>query len=470
MSMLDKIRADLQVKLAERSTKAAEIDTILAAAEERDDSSLTEDETTKFNEVRDAVKALDTKIDELEGRESELADLTKRNEEREELSRQIQPAETAGDRQQFRVKSEEPTYHRGSQASFFADAMAWKAGTAFGDVSERLGRHANEVRSGLHGEQRDVSTTALGALVVPNYLPEMFAENLRAGRVTANLCQGLDLPPGGMTMVIPRGTTGTVVAAQTAENQALTEVDFDETTLTVNIRTYGGYNDVSRQAIERGFNTDQILYADLSADYAAKVDAAIINGAGTSGSHTGIMVTSSINSVTVGTATGTAILAKIPQAIAAVNGSRFMAPDVIVMHPRRWGWLASQSDSSGRPLVVPAPSQVNNARGTYTPDYGYVGTLQGLPVYTDANVPTTVSTSTITGATEDNIIIFRRADALLWENQAGGAPRQFRFDDVGSGTNTIRLSVLDESAFTAGWYPTGFAVISGSGLTTPVYP
>jgi HK97 family phage major capsid protein len=272
-----------------------------------------------------------------------------------------------------------------------------------------------------------------------------------------------------MTINIPRGTTGTVVASQTAENQSVTEVDFDETTLTVDVRTLAGMQDVSRQSIERGYNVDQIIFADLAAAYAVELDKQVINGAGTSGTHKGILNTANIGSVTTGTATAASVVAKVAQAIATVAGSRYMAPDVIVMHPRRWGWLTAQSDSSGRPYVVPAPYGPQNARGVVdNQGYGFVGSLQGLPVYTDANIPTTISTSTITGSTEDNIIVARSSDLLLWEDSP--APRQFRFEETGSGTLTIRLVVAGDSAFTAGWYPAGVAVISGSGMTTPTYP
>lgn len=459
-TMLDKIRADLRARLDERSAKAEEIDTILAAAEERDDSVLTEDETTQFNEARDAVKALDVRIDELQTRATELDELDKRNEEREALAKTLQPEPTPEGERQFRVRSEQSTYRKGGDHSFFQDAYAARFGGSSA-AAERLARHDSELR--------DVTTGALGALVVPVYLPEMFAENLRAGRVTANLCNSLDLPPQGMTINIPRGTTGTVVASQSAQGDALTEVDFDETTLAISVRTIGGQQDVSRQAIERGFNVDEIIFADLASSYAAQLDSQIINGAGTNGTHTGILATTSINSVTTGTATGTSVVAKVAQAIAAVAGSRYMAPDVIIMHPRRWGWLTAQSDSNGRPYVVPTANGPQNARGKVdNANYGYVGDLQGLPVYTDANIPTTVSTSTITGATEDNIIVARSSDLLLWEN--GPAPRQFRFDETQGGSLLIKLVVADDSAFTAGWYPTGVAVISGSGMTTPVYP
>lgn len=460
MSMLDKIRADLKVKLDERSAKDEEITAILSAAEERDTSDLTEDETARFNEARDAAKKLDEKIDQLRARASELEDLDKRNEEREALAKQLQPQATPEGERQWRVQSEEPTYSKRSTHSFFQDAYHAQFGHD-PQAAERLARHT--------AEMRDVGTGAFGALVVPQYLPEMFAENLRAGRVTANLCQSLDLPPQGMTLNIPRGTTGTVVASQSDQNTAVTEVDFDETTLTINVRTLAGQQDVARQAIERGYQVDQIIFADLASAYAAQLDTQVINGAGTNGTHTGILQTSSINSVTTGTATGSSVVAKVAQAIAAVAGTRYMAPDVIVMHPRRWGWLTAQSDSNGRPYVVPTPYNPQNARGDITSQgYGFVGSLQGLPVYTDANIPTTISTSTVTGATEDNIIVARSSDLLLWEDSP--APRQFRFEETLGGSLTIKLVVAGDSAFTAGWYPTGVAVISGSGMTTPVYP
>ena len=468
--LLEHLRSQIADKLAERSAKDDEIDAVLAVCsdEKRD---LNDTEASALVELKSALASLDSEVDAIsariadeEARQARKADLAK-------LAEEIQPEPTPEGQRQYRVKSDEPTYHQKGKASFFADALAWRTGMAAPDVAERLSRHGNEVRLGAHGEARDIGTSAVGALVVPNYLPQMFAENLRAGRVTANLCSALDLPPTGMSMEIPRGTTGSVADAQTAQNFSLTEVDFDETTLSVAVRTYGGIQDVSRQFIERGYQTDQILYADLAASYSANLDRDVINGAGTSGSHTGLMNWAGINSVTTGTATATSVFAKIAQAIAAVAGSRYLPADVIIMHPRRWGWLTAQSDSSGRPVVVPGSSQVFNSVGAAAnAGHGFVGELHGLPVYTDANCPTTVSTSTITGATEDNIIVARKSDLLLWENGGGAAPRQFRFDEVGSATNTIRLSVLDESAFTAGWYPKGVAAITGSGLLAPTYP
>jgi hypothetical protein len=42
--------------------------------------------------------------------------------------------------------------------------------------------------------------------------------------------------------------------------------------------------------------------------------------------------------------------------------------------------------------------------------------------------------------------------------------------EVGSGTLTVRLQVFNYAAFTAARYLSGIAVISGTGLVTPVFP
>jgi hypothetical protein len=135
------------------------------------------------------------------------------------------------------------------------------------------------------------------------------------------------------------------------------------------------------------------------------------------------------------------------------------------MHPRRWGWATSQLDSNGRPLVVP------NAQGPFNalavgdaPEYGaVVGSMQGLPVITDANITTTNGA----GTNEDQIFVEPHAGAAVLAGgrrepaavpvRAGGAPQ------------SIRLAVWGYSAFTAGRYPGASAVISGTGLVTPTF-
>ena len=132
------------------------------------------------------------------------------------------------------------------------------------------------------------------------------------------------------------------------------------------------------------------------------------------------------------------------------------------MNPRRWSSLYSGVDGSNRPLVLADTGVAYNPMGIGDPAaYAVVGTIAGVPVITDANVPINLGA----GTDEDRIIIARREDLLLWE-QGDGAPMSARYDSVGSGTGTIRLVAFGYSAFTAGRYPSGITVIQGDLLDT----
>ena len=97
--------------------------------------------------------------------------------------------------------------------------------------------------------------------------------------------------------------------------------------------------------------------------------------------------------------------------------------------------------------------------------YGQVvGTLHGLPVVTDANIPTGLGA----GTNEDRIIVARAEDLLLWE-EGDGAPSRLRFEETTGGSLTVKLVVYGYSAFTGGRYPSALSVISGTGLVTPTF-
>ena len=470
VSMLEQLRAQISARLQERSQRVAEMDQLLAApAQENRD--LNEEETPKFKELRDSINEIDTAVDDMESRVQELEDLDERNKAREELAKRLQPNETETGDQQIRVSKDEVTYRKGGKHSFFQDyyAVKYQMGDTRG-AAERLQRHDNELRSGVHGSEfRDVGTAAFGALVVPQYLPEMYAEVLRAGRITANLCTPHDLPPEGMTMTIPRGTSGTTAGAQSSENTNVNESDFDDTDLVVSVRTYAGQQDISRQAIERGRGVDEIIYMDLAGAYAATLDADIINGPNSAGRHLGIYGTTGVLTVTSTISNSvTNVLSKVAEAIAQVNSTRFLPADAVIMHPRRWGWLVSpKGDSGSRPYVLPRENMPQNSFGVGEPAaYGFVGSIYGVPCYTDANIPTTVTTGS-TGDAQDIIIVAKRSDLHLWEESV--APRQFRFEETLGGALTVKLVIAGYSAFTAGHHPEGAVVVVGSSLNTPVF-
>lgn len=374
--------------------------------------------------------------------------------------RHDEPAERGqGD---VRVVREELTYRRQGRHSFFSD-MYRAQFLGDQDAAGRLNRHREET-----AQQRDVGTGAFAGLTVPQYLLDLVAPLARAGRPLANSLRSLPLPDSGMVLSISRITTGTAVAVQASENTAVQETDIDDTKLDINVRTYAGQQDVSRQALERSEMVEDVVFADLVADYHTKLDSGIINDDGTSGTHLGIRQTSGIETVTYTDASPTVaeLYPKLADAIQRVNSLRFMAPTTIYMHPRRWGWLTAAVDSAGRPFVVPNANGPFNAAGVgEAAGYGQVvGSILGLPVITDASIPTNLGA----GTNEDLIIVSRAPDLLLWE-EGDGMPRQARFEQTLAGNLTVKLVVYGYSAFTAGRYPKATAVIGGTGLVTPTF-
>lgn len=470
---LDLLREQIKKKLDERQVFQDGLDEVLAGVQERGaDATLTDDEQSKFDLYKESIKRSDDERKTLEDREKDMVaneaareaalDAQKRYGDNGGSTRPTAPA---------RVTSEPEVYTRNGEHSFLHDAIARQTDP---DAAERIRRNQAMGRARLMAEHRDVGVSAFGALVVPQYLTSDYAEVVRAGRPFLNTITSRDLPEEGMTLNIPRGTTGTAVLQQTTENTAVQEVDFDETTLAVPVCTYAGQQDVSRQAFDRGRNVDSIILADLASDYATRVNFDAINGTGTNNRHLGILSTT--NGVTTVTFSGTALTstatglhAKVADAVQRVNSTRYASPTVIFMHPRRWGWLTAAVDTTGRPLVVPNSQAPQNAVGVgQAAEYGQiVGTMLGLPVVTDASIPTTTSSSTISGATEDVVIVTRAPDVYIFEDSPGPALVEFR--ETLAGSLSVKIVAWGYSAFTAGRYPSATAIVSGSSLTTPTF-
>jgi len=448
-AFLDRLRTELNDRIAARNAAKQAMDAMLDAIDTEGRSELSADEVAQLDEHRSAILAIDADIEQRQARVAELDEIERR-----------QHVAAAVPGTNVRVRSEEPTYHRGNAAtrSFFVDA--WSATRGDSEARERMARNAAEVRA-TGVETRDVTTAAFGALVVPQYLTDLYASFATAGRPLANAVSRLPLPAAGMSVLIPRGTTPSGVALQANENDAVQETDMDETTLTVSVRTFAGQQDVSRQALERGEMIDEIVFADLAAQYAARLDSHIISH-GTDG----ILSIGSVDTTAYTDASPTVaeLVPKVFDSINEVASNRFLPPTLIVMHPRRWSWICAAADTAGRPLVVPNAQAPQNAAGVGTAAaYGSVGTFCGLPVLTDANIPTTRGA----GSNEDVIIVTRVEDLILMEQSP--VPRQLRFEDVGSGTLTVKMVAFGYAAFAAGRYPRAVSLVGGTGLVPPAF-
>ena len=443
--MLEQIRSLIAKALDDRDAAAEAVEAILSAAETEGRSELTEDEATKFDAARAELRTIDERIDELTVREAELVELDERKAKADEARKAIGVPTV-------RVGREEPTYRSGGEHSFLQDAFRAQF-TSDADAKQRVERARREALA----EYRS-TTGNYGALVVPQYLTALYAANLESGRPFLSNVTSLPLPDAGMTLEIPRGTTSSSVAAQETQNTGVSNTTIVTDTLSVPVRTFAGQQVVSRQAVERGTGIGDIILADLFAEYATKTNVSAISGSGAAGGHWGILNTTSVQTAAWTGTTGASLISALHNAIGKVNASRFAAADLIVMHPRRWAWLCAASDTSQRPFVQIDGPGFNAYGNGVAAGYGVVGSVVGIPVVTDAGIPTNLGAST----DEDRIIVTRRADVLHMEDAS--APVGLTFEEVLGDQLSVRMVTYGFSAFTAGRYPVATCNLQGTGF------
>jgi len=340
-------------------------------------------------------------------------------------------------------------------------------------AADRLSRHQMHELGRIEkeaGEQRAVATATLGGAIPPQYLVDRYAKALRNGRVYANAAQHEDLPDEGMSVIVPRFTTGLAAGVQASESTTLTTQDPVEVDLTVPVRTVGGYSPVSRQTLERAQYSEPILMEDLGARYAAALDTQCISGSGSSGQILGVLNTSGISTSAVSTATVAAVWPKFADVIQQIQtsvGGLGINADKIIMHPRRYGFFSAGLDSQNRPLLVPdagGPFFNAMADGGDVATYGYTGTrIQGLPVFTDANIPTNQGA----GTNQDVIIVQASSVVHLWERPQD--PVTLAFEQQAGNALQVQLVAYGYAAFTAGRYPAASGTITGTGLVPPTF-
>lgn len=472
--LITRQRETIASKLTERNTLADDL-AALRDAETPDEAAI--------SAKRAAKNALDAELDVLQARAAEYEAEQSRDDAADRLSREVTPSAARPKYDEVARTGAEPRTYTAQTAragtSFFADAYRAEFKHDH-NARERLQRHGIEVEVEREAmSERAVATGGFAGLIVPQYLVDQAALVARAGRPVANSVQHLQLPDQGTQFQIPRGTTGAAAAIQATENSNVQSTDEVWANVTVNVATVAGQQDVSRQSLERGTpGIDQLVYMDLAGAYGVAVDAQVLSGTGSSGQVLGILATSGVNQATAfgAAATATTFYSKVAGQVNAVETTRFLAPDVIFMHPRRWNWLLLQVDSQGRPLVVPNPNgnQSFNSMGIAdgspvdVPSARVAGYFQGLPVVLDASIPTAVGTGP-----EDQVIVTRAGDNLLWED-GDGMPRELRFEQTLGNQLTVKLVVYGYIGFTAGRYPTAVGIVGGNatvgnGLVAPTF-
>lgn len=473
---------ELRKQLSEaRARMAALIET--AKTEAR---SLTAEEGALFDEIESEITARKEDLRRAEKAEAEARDdaaAASADDARRAKAAEGRVALGLGDDPNgsgVRVKSEERTYAKRNGRSYFADLARMQI-KHDADAAARLERHAREIdveaRANPRGpearalgmnvadiESRGLTTTvgAGGAFVPPMYLEDEFVAFVREARPFADSVRRFPLPKGTDSINIPKVQTGTATAIQSTQLTNVVETDMTDEFISAPVKTLAGQQTVSLQLVEQSpLNFDEIIYQDLGMALAQNVDNYVLSDA-----SQGVLNVSSLNAETYTDASPT--LAKlypwIAKGLADIRTNRHLAATAIWMTPDRWYWAVSQLDSANRPLVVPAAQGPYNATASMSdtpPVYEPAGSMLGVPVYLDANLPSNGGT----GTNQDTIIVARMPDLYLYE----GAITARALPQTLGNELAVLIQTYQYIAALPNRYSQSIATVTGTGLVTPTW-
>lgn len=330
-----------------------------------------------------------------------------------------------------------------------------------GKCRARLAKHADQVKTDpAFREWRDISRVSSegGYGAPPKYLVDDYVLLARPGRAFADSCHNEALPSGCSSLNLPKMASGTAEAIQTADNTEIVDVDLTDELITADVETVAGQIGVSIQLLQQSpADISAILFRDLMAAHATQTDLQVIAGTGSNGEVLGVDNTPGIQSVAVASSDIPGFYKALGNAIQIVNNTRFMPPEVVIMHPVRFSWICSLIDNQNRPLTLPYAGAPANGAGVLqkVASERVVGQIMGLPIVIDSSV------TVVDGS--DVVYVARASDLILWES-----PFKLRVLPQVKGPNlTVTIQAFNYLAFTASRYTS--SVVRITGLTSPEF-
>jgi hypothetical protein len=372
----------------------------------------------------------------------------------------------------MRIGAEPQTYSRSNDPQAKGHAFLTDVAAAFRgnpQANERLARHMREyeVDHPRYSERAagDTTSAAFPNLIVPQYLVNEYAAKPTAARPFADICRHVDLPAEGMKVELSKGNTSVTAALQTSELVAAGGGNFDADPLELSVQTAESWALVSRQSLERGRATEGIVLNDMLDNMNALIDSTLITQATTGLYASGTRITYDDAAPTVSAFYPYILQGASKSAQALLNKGK---PTHVLMHPRRWYWMASLVDTKWpmiqQPGIDPQAMGVNNGVGY---DEGIAGVLPcGLKVVLDANVQTAALAGADTGGTQDIVYVLPQHECVLLE--APGREVFIRAEAPAANQLAVMFVVYEYFAYTFSRYAaTAFQRINGTGTVPP---
>jgi hypothetical protein len=328
-----------------------------------------------------------------------------------------------------------------------------------------LERRAGIIRAAAPNQ----SSTSGGEFDPPAWAIAQAAPMLRAGRPFLNALGTKPLlpKPGSSSLNFPKLATGSTVAVQT-DGSTVSQQDWTTSGVTAQIQTAAGRAIASFQFLDLSPEADQQALADLLFGLNSALDSAALNS--TVANAKGLLNISSPNTVTYTDAspTGAEFYQPVMQGAAAIGKNAFVDPDFCLTHPSIWANIAAGLDASNRPLIVPSGSTVGKdvaSRATSGSPMisadsggasGFIGSLAGIPVVVDANIPTNLGG----GTNEARMVVLSRAGFDFWET-----PPRFTISTDSALMTNLQAQIVAVSYFACtSRQSKAVSILSGSGL------
>ena len=231
---------------------------------------------------------------------------------------------------------------------------------------------------------------------------------INSGRPTLNAFSVSALPATGLTIEYAKVNTNTIaIGKQTTENTALSTGDVALSTVSVAVSTYGGYTNISKQAIERStVNYLDVAFQAMSLAYAKKMNADFVAVLAA--------LTWTGKTLDISALTAAAVMGGIADGAAYIYNATGLSPEFIVAGVTAYKRLVSIVDTNGRPVVSQVGDGSNTIGGSNIP--GLQGSILGLPIVVDP-------------ALEAKTAYMAHSSALT-TYEASGAPTRLSSTDV----------------------------------------
>ena len=259
------------------------------------------------------------------------------------------------------------------------------------------------------------ASTSADTYAAPGYIGYI-NKLIDANRPSWNVWSKAVLPATGMTVEYAAITTNTLaVGEQDPENEALSFGNLTIDNVSAAVKTYGGYTQVSKQAVLRGsVDYTGIVFDALAVAYANETNAAA------KAKIASLDFTGKVMDLDGGTAAS--VIEGLIDGVKYIKANSGLNAEFILCSPDSYKYFMKIADSSGRPIV-----NVNrDGQNTFaTANNDLTGSIWGIPVVVDPTLGTGLA--------------YLANSKALQVLEANGSGTRLSSQDVSTLTDTLSL-------------------------------